>query len=598
MRTAVLAAAVWLSLVGLASAGAANVAADRIYTKIPPQDLSSALKQFAQFRDMQVLYFSASVKDLRSNGASGNLTADETLRRLLSGTGLTYRYIDQDAVTVLPVSTKAPQAAVRPAMDDKEGKNDSSGRFRLAQAGRAAAEGPAPVVAAPATVSPPHGPVLQTVVVTAEKRSQNAQSVPMSLTVLTGADLQQQGMTNVADLAHMVPGVSVQRTGPAENTVIMRGVSSQAGVASTVGYYYGEVPISQSLQVDLPLFDLARVEVLRGPQGTLYGSSSMGGTIKYVPNEPQFNYFSGALDLDTENIYDSDGLGHRVNAVVNLPLVDDKLAARVLLFSQYAKGYINRYLIDPDNYLLADTSVPPYRGVNSYDFYGYQIQLKYKPWDNVTILPLFLSQKNESAGLFTVDLPEANLSEGQLIQDRDNAEPHDYNANIANLTIDASFDAVDLVSSTSYFTQDVTTIEDTSKTQYVLLGLSPPDPVEPLIVRNHSEPKELVQELRLSTKAGYAFEGTIGLYYNRLKTDFTQNIPFSPQWVAAYGDPVTFFGNPFPGDNTIYHGEYDTGNTERAIFGQGTYHITDKLSATLGLRASYYDVSGSITARE
>jgi hypothetical protein len=152
MRTAVLAVAVCLSLVGLGSARAANAAVVRIDTKIPPQDLSSALKQFAQFRDMQVLYFSASVKDLRTNGASGDLTANETLDRLLSGTGLTYRYIDRNAVTLLPASAKAPQAAAaRPATDEKEGKSDSSNTFRLAQADRTAGEGPAPVEAAPAS---------------------------------------------------------------------------------------------------------------------------------------------------------------------------------------------------------------------------------------------------------------------------------------------------------------------------------------------------------------------------------------------------------------------------------------------------------------
>ena len=99
---------------------------------------------------MQVLYLSASVKDLRSNGASGDLTAKETLDRLLSGTGLTYRYVDPNAVTLLAASAKAPQAAApRPATDETEGKSDSSDVFRLAQADRTAGEGPAPVEAAP-----------------------------------------------------------------------------------------------------------------------------------------------------------------------------------------------------------------------------------------------------------------------------------------------------------------------------------------------------------------------------------------------------------------------------------------------------------------
>jgi iron complex outermembrane recepter protein len=437
---------------------------------------------------------------------------------------------------------------------------------------------------------------LEAIVVTAQKRSEDAQTVPVSLSVLTGADIQEQGFRDVSDLAHLVPGVSVQRTGPAENTVIMRGVSSQAGVGSTVGYYYGEVPISQLTQIDLPLFDLARVEVLRGPQGTLYGSSSMGGTIKYVPNQPEFNHFSTTLDVAVEHIDDSQGLGHRVSDVVNLPLVDDKLAVRILVWSQYAKGYIDRYQVDPSNYLLVDYNSPPDHGVNTYDFYGYQIQLKFQPWENVTILPSFLSQKNESGGLFTIDLPESNLAAGQLIQARDNPEPHTYDANIANLTVNASFGGMDLVSATSYFTENITQEEDSSKTQYVLIGAPAGYPVVPFLVRTTVQPEELVQELRLSGKVGQVFDGTIGLYYDRAERPNQQNIPFSSQWLAAYGNPAAFFGNAFNGYNTLFYGTNTATNTERSVFGQGTYHITDKLSATVGVRASYYDVSGSTYA--
>ena len=437
---------------------------------------------------------------------------------------------------------------------------------------------------------------LEAIVVTAQKRSEDAQRVPVSLSVLTGADMQEEGFRDVSDLAHLVPGVSVQRTGPAENSVIMRGVSSQAGVASTVGYYYGEVPISQLSQIDLPLFDLARVEVLRGPQGTLYGSSSMGGTIKYVPNQPEFNHFSTTLDVAVEHIDDSQGLGHKVSDVVNLPLVDDKLAARVMVFSQYAKGYIDRYPIDPNNYVLVDYSGAPEHGVNTYDFYGYQIQLKYQPFENLTILPSFLSQKNESGGLFTVDLPQSNLAAGQLIQARDNPEPHTYDANIANLTVNASFGGMDLVSATSYFTENITQEEDSAKTQYVLIGAPVGYPVVPFLVRTTAQPEELVQEVRLSGKVGQVFDGTIGLYYDRAERPNQQDIPFSQQWLAAYPSPVAYFGNAYNGYNTLFHGTYTSTNTERSVFGQGTYHITDKLSATVGLRASYYDVSGSTYA--
>ena len=472
----------------------------------------------------------------------------------------------------------------------------SAGTISFSGTGLAADQGPSSSAKPAAADNEASQGTLEAIVVTAQKRSEDAQTVPVSLSVLTGADIEEQGFRDVSDLAHLVPGVSVQRTGPAENSVIMRGVSSQAGVGSTTGYYYGEVPISQLTQIDLPLFDLARVEVLRGPQGTLYGSSSMGGTIKYVPNQPEFNHFSTTLDVAVEHIDDSQGLGHKVSDVVNLPLVDDKLAARIMVFSQYAKGYIDRYPVDPNNYVLVDYSSAPEHGVNTYDFYGYQIQLKYQPWENVTILPSFLSQKNESGGLFTVDLPQANLAAGQLIQARDDPEPHTYDANIANLTVNASFAGMDLVSATSYFTENITQEEDSAKTQYVLIGSPAGYPVVPFLVRTTAQPEELVQELRLSGKVGQVFDGTIGLYYDRSERPNQQNIPFPPQWLAAYGNPAAFFGNGFNGYGTLFYGTYTATNTERSVFGQGTYHITDKLSATVGVRASYYDVSGSTYA--
>lgn len=595
MRTAVLAATVCLSLVGLGSARAATATAVRVDTKIPPQDLSSALKQFAQFRDMQVLYFSASVKDLSSNGASGDLTANETLDRLLSGTGLTYRYVDQNAVTLLPASAKTPQTAVsRSATNEKEGKNASSDRFRLAQAVRPAGEVAAPLAAAPASPPEEHNE-LQTVVVTAQKRSQNAQAVPISLSVLTGADIQEQGIRDVSDIAQFAPGIAVQNTGPGENTIVMRGVASSAGVSSTTGVYYGEVPVSLVRQVDMPLFDLARVEVLRGPQGTLYGSGSMGGTIKYVPNAPQFNRFTTTVGVGMEHIEGSSGFGHKTYGVVNLPLIDDKLAARIMVFSQADKGYIDRYNISQTDPITGiDTTIPPARDVNSVNWYGYQIMLKYKPWDNVTITPMFLSQKEQAASLFVVDLPQSNLGAGQLLQARDDNSPHSNDADIANLTIDATFGAFDVVSTTSYLSLASNEREDSATTQHVLMGIA--GPVVAFPVWTWSKPREFIEEFRVSAKLA-SFEGTLGAYYNHTTTLGGQNIPFPPEWVtdytALYGSVQAALDYPdYDIHGTMYYGVNSSESTERSVFGQATYHITDKLSATAGLRAAFFDVSG------
>jgi iron complex outermembrane recepter protein len=440
-------------------------------------------------------------------------------------------------------------------------------------------------------------PALQEVVVTAQLRSEGSQSVPVSLSALTGDAIQQNGLTNIADIGQLVPGVSVQRTGLGENNIVIEGVSytpSTGGQSSTstVGYYYGDVPLIEP-DVDFPMYDLNRVEVLRGPQGTLYGSGSMGGTVKFVPNEPVFNQFSAKVGLDTDHIQHSEGLGNTAYAVVNIPIAE-KLAARVLMFGEHEQGYIDRYLVDPNNYLGIDTNTPPDRGVNSYDYYGYQLQVKYEPWDNVTIVPLFLSVKEMSAGISTVDLPQDNLSAGQLLQTRDSPEPSTYDTNLANLPINATFGPVNVVSDTSYVKQTVIQTEDLSKTAYVLLGAPAGLPVVPLPIFNYLEPSELVQEVRASSTIG-PVDATLGVYYNRTRYPYVQSFPFTPQWLAAYGNPVSYFGNSYPFYNTLFVGDLQTNHSERAIFTQETYRLTSKLSLTAGVRAIRYDVSGGAT---
>src|SRR5216684_1840878 len=141
------------------------------------------------------------------------------------------------------------------------------------------------------------------VVVTAQRRSESIQSVPLSVTAVDGASLEQMGLTRLSDLAREVPGLNVVSSGPGQNILIIRGISSTAGTTGTVGFYLDDTPMQASSNAaqlsargvfDPALFDLDRVEVLRGPQGTLYGSSSMGGTIKYVTNQPDTGHFAAS----------------------------------------------------------------------------------------------------------------------------------------------------------------------------------------------------------------------------------------------------------------------------------------------------------------
>src|SRR4030081_494135 len=157
--------------------------------------------------------------------------------------------------------------------------------------------------AAPAGSTPAENTGLEEIIVTAEKRESTVQATPIAMTALSAGDLAQENIVTIEDLVGKVPGISLRTAGPGQTEYEMRGLSSGGGTAATVGFYIDETPLSASAValngrtvIDPDLFDLNHVETLRGPQGTLYGSGSMGGTIKLVTNQPKLGMFEAATD--------------------------------------------------------------------------------------------------------------------------------------------------------------------------------------------------------------------------------------------------------------------------------------------------------------
>lgn len=439
------------------------------------------------------------------------------------------------------------------------------------------------------------GGTLQEVIVTAQKQSQNIQEVPLSITAVTGSDLERSGVRDISDIAKRMPGLAVSTTGPGQSEVIIRGVSSRSGKAATVGYYLDEVPISDvSRNVDAVLFDLQRVEVLRGPQGTLYGSSSMGGTIKYVTNEPDLAAFQMRADTTMSSIKGSDGLGYKVNGLVNVPLVEDELALRVLGFHESQQGYVDRYSIDPNDATGIDPAIPPVRGANSADSIGFRVALKYRPIESVELLPSFLYQKLTVDGPFLVDLPPGSLNSNGLVQTRFISEPREDEIKIANLTARIDLGRFELTSSTSYFEREETSREDYSKLGQVLLGGPEVAPtLVPFVQYDHNTSETLLQEVRLSGEIG-PFNTVIGAYYSRDRRTTPDFNPIDERFVQVYGNPIDFFGD-YEFYNVIFASDPHEELTEIALFGQATYDITERLALTVGLRA--FDVKSEFSTR-
>jgi iron complex outermembrane recepter protein len=200
---------------------------------------------------------------------------------------------------------------------------------------------------------------LEEIVVTAEKRSSTVQDTPISMTAMSGDLMQQEGISNLTGVVQAVPGISVRTAGPGQTELEMRGLSSSGGSAPTVGFYLDDYPLTPpaaalngKVVIDPDLFDLNRVEVLRGPQGTLYGSGSMGGTIKLVTNPAKLNEFEGAVEAIGSGTTGG-GFNRGGNLMLNAPLIDDRLAMRVVLTDKYTDGWLDR---------IVESNFPPPTG--------------------------------------------------------------------------------------------------------------------------------------------------------------------------------------------------------------------------------------------
>src|SRR6478752_5473550 len=206
----------------------------------------------------------------------------------------------------------------------------------------------APIAAVAQKPEPPEDDVTEEIIVTAQKRATNLQDVPFSVAALTNEDIEQSGATNIVELARNVPGLYITDLGPGQSQVAIRGISAgqvvrdQAGVKESVCIYLDESPISVALFTpDLDLYDLDRVEVLRGPQGTLFGAGSSSGTVRYITAQPDLGKFGASMNFGLDFVQDGD-LGKSMKGAVNVPL-GEKAAMRAVAYRTDFPGFIDAY---------------------------------------------------------------------------------------------------------------------------------------------------------------------------------------------------------------------------------------------------------------
>jgi iron complex outermembrane recepter protein len=243
---------------------------------------------------------------------------------------------------------------------------------------------------------------LAEVTVTANKlNAAKVLDTPASIQAISGDALQAQGVSGIMDVAGQVPGLAIQDLGPGDKKYVIRGINSTG--ASTTGVYYGEAVISGSnaddgggFEPDIRMYDLQDVEVLRGPQGTLYGASSMSGTIRFIPKLPNLNNVEGYATMEGSKTTHTGRENYKFNGAANLPLIDGQLAVRLVGWKQYDAGYIDQTRVGVG--IPGVNALGLIRGVNDDDVGGGRLAVRYQPFDRLTIDANYTAQTETSNG--------------------------------------------------------------------------------------------------------------------------------------------------------------------------------------------------------
>jgi iron complex outermembrane recepter protein len=475
--------------------------------------------------------------------------------------------------------------------------------------------------------------VLNEVVVTAQRRTQSLQDVPYNINVITGNTLRDTGIDSINALTETVPGLTTVDQGPANragnNNFVLRGLRTDspgggsAGAVfsnltvSPVSVYFGETPVF----LQMPLDDLERVEVLRGPQGTLYGSGSQAGTMRFIPKRPEFNEFSGSVSADgSYTQYASDGNGS-VHGVLNIPIADN-IALRLVAGEDHLAGFIKA--VDraqlgangaptpsiPGDLASGFVLGPVQKGTNSSDQYFARLALRWQPSDAVDLQVDYLHQHTFmadsqwgsawSGGPFDSSygaLPNAtvNTRPGCNYCTTDwVGEPYTDSMNLVDLVGTVDIGLATISSATSYYHDETLTVYDETGLWYGNPSASDPNtsaflPYYPYLnyprltspISSVAGNRSFIEEVRLVSKPGKLFDYVVGLYYQRQPESVNSNQPL-PGTVAYYD----YIGMPNPtthGDN-IYSYNRNTLFTDKAVFGELTYHLTDQWQVTGGTR--------------
>ena len=455
------------------------------------------------------------------------------------------------------------------------------------------------------TATSPASPsdTLKEIVVTAEKRNSTVQDTPISLTAITGDQLQAEGVSDMKGVIAEVPGISMRTSGPGQTELEMRGLASSGGSSPTVGFYLDDTPLTAppftptgKVVIDPDLFDLNRVEVLRGPQGTLYGSGSMGGTIRLIPNEPDLQKVEGNVDTLISGTQGG-GANPGINAMFNVPLVDNVLALRVVVTEKYTSGWIDRDVVGnfpfPVNpcpgwgtgctrgNVLAHPITQSFSDVNWENLTGGRAALLFKPNDALSVDLTGLYQKIRTGGPSYYDQSPGASYETHY-QPANVAEPFSDSVWLTSLSVNYDFGLAKLTSASSYWRRNAAISQDSTEgVEGLIATVFGIQEYVPNVFTERDTTYQFSQEVRLASSGSSRFQWLVGGFYSNLKQLYdTYN--------AAPGfAPLSLGGAAANSDGILFQSDDPYFIKQFAVFGEISYALSDAWKATVGLR--HYD---------
>lgn len=394
-----------------------------------------------------------------------------------------------------------------------------------------------------------------TIIVTATRREQSLQDVPLAVTAFQQEELTEKGIVGYEGLARETPGVVLNRPTANFNNFTTRGIATNgygANLQGTVAIYIDELPISangNSSILDPTLFDVERVEFLRGPQGTLFGANSLAGAMRFITKSPDASGFDAEAVVDI-GLTDGDALRQRYNAMINVPFVEDRLALRVVGFYRNEEGWVDNI----------GTGV---EGANSLDSYGGRAILLWEPTDRLSVRAMALHENStpDDSGLLNPNL-------GEYVRLSDQPDLFHANLDSYNLTIDYDLGFADFTSSSTLASFDQLFVVDLAATFGQLF---------PFGLDAFAYDDIFVQEVRLASAGSGPFQWIIGGFY----FDKTRETEFNYRSTLEFLEARNLTGLP----NQYYQSlTTDTFSEELAAFGELTYRFSENFWLTGGLR--------------